>query len=270
MTATLDLSAVKGRMKATWEAGDYATFATYMELGAVDLLETWGVQPGQNLLDVGCGAGQLAIPAARMGLEATGVDIAANLIAAARERARAEGLSAQFDEGDAEALPYDDSSFDIVASIFGAMFAPRPELVAAELLRVCRPGGRILMGNWTPESFPAHMFKTVASYMPPSPNVPPPILWGQEEVVRERFAGAKDVRVERRLYTQWIYPFPVPDVVSFFARHFGPMVRANAALDQGRRDALRSDLLRVYERFSRSTDGHTELEGEFLSVEVVP
>ena len=270
MSATPDISAVKTRMKATWEAGDYATFATYMEPGAVDLLEAWGVQPGQRLLDVGCGAGQLAIPAARMGLEATGVDIAANLVAAARERAKAEGLSAQFDEGDAEALPYEDGSFDIVASIFGAMFAPRPERVAAELRRVCRPGGRILMGNWTPDSFPAHMFKTVASYMPPSRDVPPPILWGQEEVVRERFAGARDVRVEKRLYTRWIYPFPVPDVVSFFAEHFGPMVRANAALDAERRGALRSDLLEVYERFNRSPNGHTELEGEFLSVEVVP
>jgi SAM-dependent methyltransferase len=256
-------------MKATWEAGDYATFATYMEPGAVDLLEDWGVEPGQNLLDVGCGAGQLAIPAARMGLEATGVDIAANLIAAARERAKAEGLSAQFDEGDAEALPYDDSSFDIVASIFGAMFAPRPELVAAELLRVCRPGGRILMGNWTPDSFPAHMFKTVAGYLPASSSVPPPVLWGKEGVVRERLADAAEIRVEKRLYKRWVYPFPVADVVSFFERHFGPMVRAHAVLDQERRDALRTDLLEVYERFNRGTGGTTELEGEFLSVEAV-
>jgi SAM-dependent methyltransferase len=175
MTATLDMTAVKTRMKAAWEAGDYATFATYMEPGAVDLLEAWGVEPGQRLLDVGCGAGQLAIPAARMGLEATGVDIAANLVARARERAAAEGLSARFDEGDAEALPYEDGSFDIVASIFGAMFAPRPERVAAELLRVCRPGGRVLMGNWTPGSFPAQMFRTVARYVPP-PDVPPPSI----------------------------------------------------------------------------------------------
>ncbi len=256
-------------MKATWEAGHYATFATYMEPGAVDLLETWGVEPGQSLLDVGCGAGQLAIPAARMGLQATGVDIAANLVAAARERARVEGLSARFDEGDAEALAYDDDSFDVVASIFGAMFAPRPERVAAELLRVCRPGGRILMGNWTPDSFPAHMFKTVARYVPPPPNLTPPTRWGVEGVVRDRLADAAEIRVEKRLYTRWVYPFPVPDVVSFFAEHFGPMVRANAALDQKRRDELRTDLLQVYERFNLSTNGHTQLEGEFLSVEAV-
>jgi SAM-dependent methyltransferase len=268
MTATLDLTAVKTRMKATWEAGDYATFATYMEPGAVDLLKAWGVERGQRLLDVGCGAGQLAIPAARMGLKVTGVDIAANLVARARERAVAEGLSARFDEGDAEALPYEDGSFDVVASIFGAMFAPRPERVAAELLRVCRPGGRVLMGNWTPASFPAQMFRTVAGYVPP-PNVPSPVLWGEEAVVRERFAAATKVRTEKRLYSKWSYPFPASDVVDFFARHFGPVVRANGALGEQDREALRSDLVEVFERFDRGSNGTALLEGEFLSVEIV-
>ena len=263
-----DLTAVKTRMKATWEAGDYATFATYMEPGAVDLLKAWGVERGQRLLDVGCGAGQLAIPAARMGLEATGVDIAANLVARARERAAAEGLSARFDEGDAEALPYEDGSFDVVASIFGAMFAPRPERVAAELLRVCRPGGRVLMGNWTPASFPAQMFRTVAGYVPP-PDVPSPVLWGEEGVVRERFAAAAEVRTEKRLYSKWRYPFPPSDVVDFFARHFGPVVRANGALGEEGRDALRRDLVDVFEQFDRGASGTSLLEGEFLSVQVV-
>lgn len=268
MTATPDLAAVKSRMKATWEAGDYATFATYMEPGAVDLLKAWGVQPGQRLLDVGCGAGQLAIPAARMGLDTTGVDIAANLVARARQRAAAEGLSARFDEGDAEALPYEDDSFDIVASIFGAMFAPRPERVAAELMRVCRPGGRILMGNWTPTSFPAQMFKTVAGYVPP-PKVPSPVLWGEDDVVRERFAGATEVRTEKRLYSDWEYPFPPSGVVDFFAQHFGPVVRANGVLGDEARDSLRVDLVEVFERFNRGTNGTSIIEGELLSVQVV-
>ena len=268
MTATPDMAAVKTRMKKAWEAGDYGTFATYMEPGAVDLLKAWGVEPGQRLLDVGCGTGQLAIPAARMGLEATGVDIATNLVAQARERAAAEGLTARFDEGDAEALPYEDDSFDIVASIFGAMFAPRPERVAAELQRVCRPGGRILMANWTPTSFPAHLFKTVARYVPP-PDVPPPVLWGDEAVVRERLANASEIRVEKRFYSKWAYPFSPPDVVDFFARHFGPIVRANAALGEEDRDALRRDLVDVFERFNRGTNGTTLLEGEFLSVQAV-
>lgn len=269
MNAMTEMNTVKTRMKATWESGDYATFATYMEPGAVDLLEVWGVQPGQRLLDVGCGAGQLAIPAARMGLEATGVDIAANLVEKARERATVEGLSARFDEGDAEALPYEDGSFDIVASIFGAMFAPQPECVAAELLRVCRPGGRILMGNWTPESFPATMFRTVSRYAPPPADIPAPTLWGKDDVVRERFAPASEIKTEKRLYTKWVYPFPVEDVVDFFARFFGPIVRANAALEDDARDALRRDLIEVYTSFDRGTNGNTFLEGEFLSVEVV-
>lgn len=268
MSATLDMTAVKGRMKATWEAGDYARFATYMEPGAVDMLQAWGVERGQRLLDVACGAGQLAIPAARMGLEATGVDIAENLVRAARERADAEGLCVRFDHGDAEALPYPDGSFDVVASIFGAMFAPRPERVAAELMRVCRPGGRILMGNWTRDSFPAHMFRTVAGYVP-TPDVPPPTLWGDDGVVRERFSGAALVETEKRHYSKWVYPFPVSDVVDFFARHFGPVVRANAALSEESREALRRDLIEVFSRFNRSSNGHTEIEGEFLSVQVV-
>ena len=267
MTATIDMPTVKTRMKATWESGDYATFATYLEPGAVDLLEAWGVQPGERLLDVGCGAGQLAIPAARMGLDATGVDIVANLVDKARERAAAEGLSARFDQGDAEALPYEDGFFDIVASIFGAMFAPQPERVAAELLRVCRPGGRILMGNWTPDSFPAHMFRTVSSYVPAPADIPPATLWGTEKVVRERLSAASEVRTEKRLYTKWEYPFPVGDVVDFFAQHFGPIVRANGVLSEEDRSALRRDLIDVFERYDRGTNGTTFLEGEFLSVQ---
>lgn len=268
MNAKPDLTAMKSRMKATWEAGDYATFATYMEPGAVDLLNAWGVAPGQQLLDVGCGAGQLTIPAARMGLATTGVDIARNLVERARQRAAGERLDATFLEGDAEALPFEDDSFDVVASIFGAMFAPRPELVASELLRVCRPGGRILMGNWTPGSFPARMFQTVAGYVPPPP-VPSPVLWGEESIVRERFAGAREIRTEKRLYSQWTYPFPTSEVLDFFGRHFGPIVRAYSVLDDEKRTALRRDLLDVFASFNRSVNGTTRMEGEFLSVEVL-
>ena len=268
MSNPTHLNDLKTRMKATWEAGDYAVFATYMEPGAVDLLEAWRVAPGETLLDVGCGAGQLAIPAARMGLRATGVDIASNLVQKARERASADGLDATFHEGDAEDLPFADGSFDIVASIFGAMFAPRPDRVAAELRRVCRPGGRILMGNWTPESFPAHMFRTVAKYVPP-PDVPSPLLWGQDSVVRERLAGATEIRTEKRLYTKWTYPFRPEDVVDFFGRFFGPVVRANAALGDEDRAALRRDLVEVFTSFDRGSNGTTAFEGEFLSIEVM-
>ncbi len=268
MSATPDLTALKARMKSTWEAGDYTTFSSYMEPGAVDLLAAWNVVPGESLLDVACGSGQLAIPAARMGLEATGIDIASNLVKSARKRAAAENLLAVFHEGDAERLPYGDGAFDVVASIFGAMFAPRPDRVASELRRVCRPGGRILMGNWTPESFPARMFGAVAAYVS-SPDVPSPLLWGQDAVVRERFPEATDIRTEKRLYTRWTYPFPVSDVVEFFWKNFGPLVRARDILDEEKRDALHQDLLRVFESFDRGENGTTQMEGEFLSVEVI-
>src|SRR5215216_3438892 len=147
---TPEMEAVKAKMKANWMAGDYATFAHYMEPGALKLLAGWKIPAGVRLLDVACGAGQIAIPAARAGVQATGLDIAPNWIEQARARASAEGLTAQFDEGDAEQLPYDDASFDVVVSLVGAMFAPRPDRVAAEFVRVCRPKGRIIMANWTP------------------------------------------------------------------------------------------------------------------------
>src|SRR5262249_28158826 len=143
-----DFGALKARLKGTWMAGNYDYFSRFMESSAIEFAARIGVTPGDELLDVACGSGQLALVAARQGAKATGVDIATNSIEDARGRACSEGLDARFDEGDAEALPYDDSSFDIVATIFGAMFAPRPDLAASEMLRVCRPGGTIAMANW--------------------------------------------------------------------------------------------------------------------------
>jgi ubiquinone/menaquinone biosynthesis C-methylase UbiE len=136
------MQGLKARLKATWMSGDYGHFATYLEPGALEFLSRIPLQPGMRILDVASGAGQISIPAARAGAKVTGIDIASNLIEQARTRARAENLDAHFDEGDAEMLPYPDSSFDLVISLIGAMFAPRPELVAAELKRVCRPGGK--------------------------------------------------------------------------------------------------------------------------------
>ena len=268
MTATLDIDTVKTRMKATWMAGDYTTFAKYMEPGAAEILKGWRIAPGTKLLDVGCGAGQLAILAARAGVQATGVDIATNWIESARSRAAAEGLHAQFDEGDAEQLPYPAASFDVVTSLVGAMFAPRPELVAAEMARVCCPGGRILMVNWTPGGFVGQMFKTIARHVPPPPGVPPAVLWGDENAVRERFHnGISDLKLTRRLYPSFNYPFDVPHVVEFFIQHYGPTQRAYAALDAGGKEALRKDLEQVFAAHNRATDGTTALESEYLDVQ---
>jgi ubiquinone/menaquinone biosynthesis C-methylase UbiE len=145
-----DVKSVKARLKNIWMAGDYDRFSRYMEGGARDFYERLNVAPGCRFLDVGCGSGQLALIAAKDGLEVTGVDIASNLVERARARAQGEGLQARFEEADAEVLPFEDASFDVVASLIGAMFAPRPDLVAKELLRVCKPGETIAMANWTP------------------------------------------------------------------------------------------------------------------------
>ena len=183
--ASIDLGAVKQRAKATWEDGDYASFATYMEAGAEEILDSWNIVSAQTVLDVGCGAGQSAIPAARRGASVTGVDIAENLVEHANQRAASEGLDAKFYVGDAEALPCEDASFDVVITMIGAMFAPRPDRVVSEIARVLRPGGKLYMANWTPRGMPAQMFKCVSGYVPAPPGAIPPVLWGDEETVRD-------------------------------------------------------------------------------------
>lgn len=266
-TATPDMDTIKARMKATWMAGDYGTFAKYMEPGALEILAGWRIPPGAQLLDVGCGAGQTAIPAARAGVRVTGVDIATNSLGQARARASAEGLAVQFDEGDAEALPYPDAAFDVVISQFGAMFAPRPDRVAAELVRVCRSGGRIIMVNWTPTGFVGGMFKAIAKHVPPPPGVPPAGLWGDETTVRERLRmGVSALQLTRRVYPSWTYPFAVTQVVEFFRQNYGPTQRAFAALGTDAQEALREDLEAVFSAHNRAGDGTTALESEYLEV----
>ena len=174
-TLTTEMDGLKQTLQQIWTAGDYDRFSRYLEGGARDFYERLPVAPGAMLLDVGCGSGQLALIAAKDGLEVTGVDIAPNWVERARARAQAEGLRVRFDQGDAEALPYADKSFDLVVSILGAMFAPRPDLVAQELLRVCVPGGTVAMANWTPQGFVGRMFKIVAKFIAPS-GMPSPVL----------------------------------------------------------------------------------------------
>ncbi len=269
IAATTDLDALtdlKARLKATWMDGDYDTFSRPMEASAVEFLDRLGIARGASLLDVACGSGQLALIAARRGALVTGIDIASNLIVAARARAAAEGSTALFDEGDAEALPYADASFDVVASIYGAMFAPRPERVTAELLRVCRPGGTIAMGNWTKEGFVGQMFKTFARFLAP-PGMPSPVLWGDEAVVRERFgAGVSSLRLTRVFY-RFDYPFSPAEVVEFFRKYYGPTTRAFATLQEPERSALRADLEALWSAHNRSGEPRrTIVDAEYLEV----
>ena len=266
-TMAPEMAALKDRLRTTWMAGDYGHFATYLEPGALDFLARLAVAPGTRMLDVACGAGQIAIPAARAGVHVTGIDLAPNLVDQARARAAAEGLDARFDEGDAEALPYDDASFDLVVSLIGAMFAPRPDHVAAELLRVCRPGGRIVMGNWTPAGHVGQMFKIIGTHVPPSPLMASPLKWGDEGVVRERLgAGAGRLHLTTRSYPMR-YPFPPAAVVEFFRVYYGPTNRAFAALDPAGQAALRADLEHLWAANDVARDGTTTHVGsEFLEV----
>jgi SAM-dependent methyltransferase len=261
-----DIGALKTRLKATWMDGDYDAFSRLMESSAVEFLDRLQIKPGSAVLDVACGSGQLALIAARRGARVAGVDIAANSIRVARSRAAAEGLDATFEEGDAEALPYPDASFDVVATIFGAMFAPRPELVAAELVRVCRPGGTIAMANWTKEGFIGQMFKTIARFIAP-PGMPSPVLWGDEAVVRERFGTTlSDLRLTRVIY-QFDYPFGPADVVEFFRTNYGPTTRAFANLGESEREALRADLVSLWTSNNKAAaPSRTQVDAEYLEV----
>jgi SAM-dependent methyltransferase len=269
MTMTPEMSALKTRLKATWEAGDYAHFATYLLPGALEFLERLAIWPGIKMLDVACGAGQIALPAARAGANVTGIDLASKLVAQARDRARAEGLQIRFEQGDAEDLPYEHGSFDLVVSLIGAMFAPRPERVAAELTRVCKPGGRIVMANWTPEGFVGQMFKTIGKHVPPPPLMAPPPKWGDEATVRGRFRdGVAELSLARRMYP-FSYPFPPAKVVEFYREFYGPTNRAFAALDEGRQAVLRKDLEALWTQHNEATDGGTRYGGEYLEVVAV-
>ena len=247
-------------------SGDYGHFATYLKPGAMEFLARLEIAHGTRMLDVACGAGQIAIPAARAGALVTGVDIASNLIEQAQARARTEGVDARFEVGDAEMLAFQDSSFDLVVSLIGAMFAPRPEWVAAELTRVCRPGGRIVMANWTAEGHIGQMFKIIGKYVPPPPLMESPLKWGDETIVRHRLKGGiAQLDVANRMYPMR-YPYPPAAVVEFFREYYGPADRAFAALDAAGQRALRRDLEELWAGNNRAHDGATYVEAEYLEV----
>jgi SAM-dependent methyltransferase len=256
---------LKARLRTTWMAGDYDLFSRFMEKDADLFFRRLTVASGARLLDVGCGSGQLALIAARAGAKVTGCDIASNWIEKARARAAAEELEITFEEGDAESLPYDDAQFDVVTSLIGAMFAPRPELVAAELTRVCRPGGTIAMANWTPGGFIGRMFKTISRYIAPS-GMPSPVLWGDEATVRDRLCdGIADLKFARRTY-HFEYPFQPDAVVDFFRANYGPMKRAFASLDPSGQKLLRSELVHLWSADNMSEGNTTLVDAEYLEV----
>jgi SAM-dependent methyltransferase len=265
-TTQPEMESLKTRLKSMWMAGDFGQIANVIQAGADEFIASLGLKPGNRVLDVACGSGNLAIPAARTGARVTGVDIATNLLEQARARAEAEGLTIQFDEGDAESLPYDDAAFDVVITMFGAMFAPRPELVSSELVRVCEPGGLIAMANWTPAGHIGQMFKITGKHVPPPPTMPSPIKWGDEETVRERLTkGITDLKLTSRMCA-FKFPFPPADVVEFFRMYYGPTQRAFGALDENAQAALRKDLEQLWADNNKATDGTTHVDAEYLEV----
>lgn len=263
--AATGMAALKAALHNSWTAGDYDYFSRFMENGARAFYERLSLLPGMRMLDVACGSGQLALIAARDGVRATGVDIAENLVERGRARAMAEGLPARFEAADAEDLPFEDETFDVVTSLIGAMFAPRPERVASELARVCVPGGTIAMGNWTAAGFVGKMFKTFARFISP-PGMPSPLLWGDPSTVRERFAGlASGLEFARRMYV-FNYPFPPGEVVDFFRRFYGPANRAFAALDAEGKSELHAELEALWTIHNKAGGGITVVEAEYLEV----
>jgi SAM-dependent methyltransferase len=254
---TLDTAALTQRQKLMWAAGDYADIARTIEAVAHEVLDAVGVQAGETLLDVATGTGNAALEAARRGARVTGLDLTPELLPIARRRAAQEGLELTLVEGDAQALPFEDDSFDRVTSVFGAMFAPDQERTAAELLRVCRPGGTVAVAAWAPEGLNGQMFATLGKHLPPPPEgFRPPILWGAEGPVRQLFADAAEVRCALLPATDSVKAPTVDAWIDYTERVLGPTILAKAALDaQGGWPSARADLVALYERFNEADDG---------------
>jgi SAM-dependent methyltransferase len=264
---TSEIETIKARQKAMWEFGDFGEVAKTIVPVAEEFLARLPLRPGMRVLDVACGSGNLALIAARQGCVTKGVDIAANLIAQAQARAEAAGLDIEFIEGDAEELPYDDAEFDAVVTMFGAMFAPRPVMVADELFRVTKPGGFVAMANWTPTGFIGAMFDVFKKHLPPPPaGVPSTMLWGHDATVRERLTAFDDVKLERRAAVMR-YPFSPAETVDFFRRYYGPTGKAFDTLGRDGQTALRRDLVELQTKHNSAVaPGTTEARAEYLEV----
>jgi SAM-dependent methyltransferase len=261
-----EIDPLSERVRATWTAGDFGRIAKGYVRGSGECVARLGLDSGEPVLDVACGTGNVSLPAARMGAAVTGIDIAPNLIAQAKARAAAEDLAIRFDVGDAENMPYADGAFHTAISSFGIMFAARPERAAAEILRVVRPGGRIVLANHSPSGFIGEMLRTTVGYVPAPAGIPSPLLWGTDDAVRARLeAGVSSLSLTRRLMT-FEYPFGPEEVVNLYRLWYGPTLRAFAALDESNRAGLRRDLERLWTDHNRATDGTTRVVSEYLEV----
>ena len=263
---TIDLEAVKGIQQKVWSAGDFSVIAQTVQFVSDELVEALDIMPGERVIDVACGSGNCAIPAARRAWGNTvGVDYVPELLERGRERAAAERLEIEFIEGDAENLPFEDASFDVVVTTFGSMFAPNQEKAAAELLRVCKPGGRIGMGNWTPEGVTGSMFQISSKHAPPPPGAPSPLAWGKEETLKEMLGDeVSSLDVKRK---QCIFRFKSPEHwLEVFRTYFGPVKMAFERVGPDGEEALAADLRQMLEDANDAGDRGLRFGGEYLEV----
>jgi ubiquinone/menaquinone biosynthesis C-methylase UbiE len=264
-TPAPDFAAIKRRQQATWAAGDYSAVGTTLQIVGERLCEAVDTRAGERVLDVAAGNGNASLAAARRWCRVTATDYVGAWLDRARERARAERLDMEFREADAEALPFADGSFDVVLSTFGVMFTPHQEQAAAELTRVCRPGGRIGLANWTPDGFVGQLFTIMGKHVPPPPGLRPPALWGTKARLKELFArhAVKTARAE----FQFRYE-STDHWLEVFRTSYGPINRAFAALDGYGQAALQRDLVELLSRMNRGENGTLIVPGEYLEVVV--
>ena len=259
----LDHEAVKQRQRAIWSAGDYRTIGGLLAPVGEVVARTAAIEPGMKVLDVAAGSGNVAIPAAQAGADVTGLDLTPALLEIASERAQAAGVTVEWVEGDAEALPFEDESFDRVLSTFGVMFAPRHDVAAAELVRTCRPGGTIVLANWTPDGFVGRRLARFASRMPAPPPPAPPTLWGEETHLRALLGGQTLLAVER--CTVDLVAGSMEAMMADFERQFGPMVLAHQVLEERLYEALKAELIALVESFDTG-EGEVRIPSEYLLV----
>ena len=261
----LDLAALKTRQQGAWSSGDYAVVGTTLQIVGEELCEALDLRSGQKVLDVAAGNGNATLAAARRWCEVVSTDYVPSLLERGRSRATADGLSVEFREADAEALPFADASFDAVVSTFGVMFTPDQDKAASELARVSKRGGKIGLANWTPEGFIGQLFKTLGKYLPPPAGAKSPALWGTEARIKEMFgASAASIKAERRHFN---FRYRSPEhFLEIFKNYYGPTLKAFAALDAANQQGLTNDLLALIARMNRAEDGTMVLPSEYLEV----
>jgi ubiquinone/menaquinone biosynthesis C-methylase UbiE len=268
IATTPDLAAIKQRQQATWASGDYHMIGTQILLQSELLIETLDLHSTDRVLDVATGSGNAALAAARRGCQVVGIDYVPALLERARQRAAAEAVEVTFVDGDAEAIPFENETFDVVASVFGAMFAPNQEQTARELARVCRRGGRIGLVAHTPEGFIGQLFKIIAKHVPPPAGLRSPIQWGTEERLRELFGDIlADFRAEKR---EMVFRYRSPQAwIDYWRSWYGPTLKAFDAVGESGRAALEDDLVELIARFNRADDGTMVVPNEYLEAVIV-